>query len=374
MEYVLFGNTLLAWATALGVAAAAMLCMAGGRKFAAGRLAALSARTDTRIDDIALLVLGSTYFAFIALIAVYLGSLMLQLPAQTELILSRLAVAALLVQAALWGDRAIRAWRSLSQTERGGHGNHGGVSSVGTLFFMARLTLWVVVVLMVLDNMGVNITTLVASLGVGGIAVALAVQNILGDLFASLSIVLDKPFVVGDFIVVGDALGTVEYIGVKTTRLRALGGEQIIFSNAELLKSRIHNQQRMQTRRAVFGIGVTYQSSEEQLRAIPAIVREIIEAEPNATFERAHLSGYGESSINFEVVYHIKTADYQMFMDTQQAIYLKLFRRFAEGGIEFAYPTRVIRLAGDSARQSDAGVAQRFEFKGRPANGAAGQH
>lgn len=367
MQVISFGNTLIAWASALGLGAAVALGMIGVRKVVAGRLAALSARTATRYDDIAFKALESTHSLFILLIAVYAGSLSLQLPAQAELVLSRLAVAAFLVQAALWGDAGIRAWRGASQDEHGAHGNHAGVSSVGTLFFMARMTLWVVVVLMVLDNMGVNITTLVASLGVGGIAVALAVQNILGDLFASLSIVLDKPFVAGDFIIVGDALGTVEYIGVKTTRLRSLSGEQIIFSNAELLRSRIHNQQRMETRRATINLNVTYQSSEEQLRAIPQIVREIIEAEPQALFERAHLSGYRDSSIAFEVVYHIKTADYLVFMDTQQSIHLKLFRRFAEEHIAFAYPTQVIRLVDESARQSEAGAAQRFEFKGRNA-------
>jgi small-conductance mechanosensitive channel len=374
MQFVSLGNTLITWVSAIGLGAAAAISMIGVRKFVIGRLVALSTRTDTRYDDIALKVVQSTYSLFILLIAVYVGSLWLQLPAQAELILSRLAVAAFLVQLAFWGDAGIRAWRTSSEVHRSADGNHAGVSSVGTLFFMARMTLWVVVVLMVLDNMGVNITTLVASLGVGGIAVALAVQNILGDLFASLSIVLDKPFVVGDFIIVGDALGTVEYIGVKTTRLRSLSGEQIIFSNAELLRSRIHNQQRMQTRRATINLNVVYQSSEEQLRAIPQIVREIIEAEPDALFERAHLAGYREWSIFFEVVYHIKTADYFVFMDTQQSIHLKLYRRFAEERIEFAYPTRVIRMVDETARQSVPDGAQRFEFKGKPANGASGKH
>ena len=220
---------------------------------------------------------------------------------------------------------------------------------IDDVFFVARMVLWVVVALMVLDNLGVNITTLVASLGVGGIAVALAVQNVLGDLFASLSIVLDKPFVVGDTIIVGDAQGTVEYIGVKTTRLRSLSGEQIVFSNAELLKSRIHNHQRMVSRRAAFTIGVTYDTAREQLQAIPGMVKEIIGTEQNATFDRAHFARFGASSLDFDVVYHIKTADYLVFMDTQQSIFLKLFEQFGAAGIGFAYPTSVVKLEAGGA-------------------------
>jgi small-conductance mechanosensitive channel len=353
MNDVFYGNTFSAWVVAAGIAAAVIIGLYGLRYFIKCRLVKLAGRTETKVDDILLEVLGSTYFAFIVLAGLYAGSLSLALPDRTELILSRVVVVLLLAQAALWGDAGIRAWREHSQDKHGLAGNHAGVSSVGTLFFMARMVLWIVIALMVLDNLGVNITTLVASLGVGGIAVALAVQNVLGDLFASLSIVLDKPFVVGDTIIVGDAQGTVEYIGVKTTRLRSLTGEQIVFSNAELLKSRIHNQQRMVSRRAAFSVGVTYDTTREQLQAIPGIVKAIIEAEPNATFDRAHFSRFGESSLDFDVVYHIKSAEYLMFMDTQQSIFLKLFEQFGEAGIGFAYPTRVIKLDSGDAREPD---------------------
>lgn len=352
MSDVFYGNSISTWIIAAGIAAAVALTLYGLRYFIKCRLSKLAEHTETKLDDILLEVLGSTYFVFIMLAALYIGSLSLDLPERPALILSRFAVAGFLVQVAMWGDAGIRAWRNHSQDKHGLLGNHGGVSSVGTLFFMARMVLWVVIALMVLDNLGVNITTLVASLGVGGIAVALAVQNVLGDLFASLSIVLDKPFVVGDTIMVGDAQGTVEYIGVKTTRLRSLTGEQIVFSNAELLKSRIHNQQRMVSRRAVFSIGVTYDTTRAQLQAIPGMVKEIIDAEPNATFDRAHLARFGASSLDFDVVYHIKSADYLMFMDTQQSIFLKLFEQFGEAGVEFAYPTSVVKLD-----RGDAGAA-----------------
>ncbi|MGZ8288981.1 MAG: mechanosensitive ion channel family protein [Telluria sp.] len=344
MDHQFYGNSLTTWAVAFGIAAAMTTLLYAVRYFVQCRLQKLSERTNTKIDDIFVKMLGSTYLVFIAMMSLYVGSLKLDLPADTKMILSRLAVAAFLVQAALWGDAGMRAWRVFSQDAHGVKGSHASVSSIGTLFFVARMILWTIVALMILDNMGVNITTLVASLGVGGIAVALAVQNILGDLFASLSIVMDKPFVVGDSITVGDASGTVEYIGVKTTRLRSITGEQIVFSNAELLKMIIHNQRRMETRRVSFTLKVTYETSPEQLAGIPAMVKEIIEGEPNTAFNRAHLSNLGDSSIDYTVVYHIEKPEMDTFMDAQQSIYLKLIARFAAEGIEFAYPTSVVKL------------------------------
>ncbi len=179
-----------------------------------------------------------------------------------------------------------------------------------------------------------------AGLGVTGIAVALALQNILGDLFASLSIVLDKPFVVGDYIVVDTLQGTVERIGLKTTRVRSLSGEQIVFSNADLLKSRLRNFKRMQERRVAFTFGVTYQTPEALLTRIPGIVREVITPLPSTRFDRAHFQSFGEYALLFEVVYFVTTPDYALFMDIQQAINLGLLGRFRQEGIAFAYPTQ----------------------------------
>ncbi|MEQ8215048.1 MAG: mechanosensitive ion channel family protein, partial [Smithellaceae bacterium] len=196
--------------------------------------------------------------------------------------------------------------------------------------------------LLILDNLGFNITSLVAGLGIGGVAVALAVQNILGDLFASLSIVIDKPFVVGDFIVIDQLRGTVEHVGLKTTRLRSLSGEQLIFSNNDLLKSRIQNFKRMTERRVVFGFGVTYQTPQDKLPLINGIVREIIEKQEHVNFDRVHFKEFGNSALNFEVVYIVKDQDYNLYMNIQQAINLEMFRRFQEEKIEFAYPTQTL--------------------------------
>jgi small-conductance mechanosensitive channel len=227
-------------------------------------------------------------------------------------------------------------------------------TTIGALRFIAKLVLWTAVLLLALDNLGLDITTLVAGLGVGGIAVALALQSVLGDLFASLSIVLDKPFVIGDFIIVGDFLGTVEHIGLKTTRVRSLSGEQLVFSNGDLLSSRIRNYKRMAERRIVFGFGVVYQTPAEQLEAIPGMVREFIESLEKTRFDRAHFKGFGNFSLDFEVVYYVLVPDYNIYMDIQQQINLALYRRFEQDGIEFAYPTQTLYVMGQGGGDAAA--------------------
>jgi small-conductance mechanosensitive channel len=180
---------------------------------------------------------------------------------------------------------------------------------------------------------------------VGSIAVALAIQNILADLFASLSIALDQPFVIGDFIIVDDYLGTVENIGLKTTRVRSLSGEQLVFANNDLLNSRIRNYKRMGERRVLFTFGVIYQTPIEQLEQISAWVKEIIQTHEQARFDRAHFKSFGDSALVFEVVYYVQSPDYNLYMDIQQAINLALMKRFEKNGIEFAYPTQTLFIA-----------------------------
>jgi small-conductance mechanosensitive channel len=185
--------------------------------------------------------------------------------------------------------------------------------------------------------------------------VALAAQNILGDLFASLSIVLDKPFVMGDFIIVGSQMGTVEKVGLKTTRVRALSGEQLIFANTDLLQSRIQNFKRMQERRVVFTIGVLYETPREKLAEIPRIIREIVESQDGTRFDRSHFKEFGDFSLNFETVYYVQVPDYNVYMDVQQAINLAMFERLAAEGIEFAYPTQKLYVRTSAALDQDDG-------------------
>jgi small-conductance mechanosensitive channel len=329
------------WALALGVALGSAVAMVFLRAFVLRRMEALSRRTETRLDDFVTAMLSKTYLLFILVFAVYFGGTFLELTARQDKFVTRIAIASLLLQAAIWGDTGLRAGR-----DRFSSGPVDGArrASSSVLCFISRLLLWVVVTLMILDNFGINITTLVASLGIGGVAVALATQNILGDLFASLSIMLDKPFEVGDFIIVGDVLGSVEHIGLKTTRVRGLGGEQVVFSNGELLKSRIHNHKRMQTRRVAFVLRVAYGTPEDQLCRIPQIIREIVSNQQNVDFERAHFFSWGQWSLDFEVVYHFRSPDYILHMDAQQAIFLEIYRRFQKEGIEFAHPLSIVRL------------------------------
>jgi small-conductance mechanosensitive channel len=212
------------------------------------------------------------------------------------------------------------------------------------------------VLLLTLDNLGVDITALVAGLGIGGIAVALALQNVLGDLLASLSIALDQPFVIGDFLIVGEHLGTVEYIGIKSTRLRSLTGEQIVMSNADLLSSRLRNYGRMYERRVVFTLGVTYETPRDKLREIAPLLRGIVEAQEGVRFDRAHFAKYGPYSLDFEVVYHVLSADFGRYMDAQQAINFRIHEAFEALGVQFAYPTQTLWFAGGAAT---AGAAER---------------
>jgi small-conductance mechanosensitive channel len=254
-------------------------------------------------------------------------------------------------QAGLWATRIAGEW--IQARARNPEGTDGaGLMALSLLGFAARVVIWTLVLLVVLDQLGFNITALVAGLGIGGVAIALALQNILGDLFASLSIVLDRPFVVGDFIVVDGQRGTVDSVGVKTTRVRSLDGEMLVFSNSDLLKSRIRNFQKMSERRVLFGVGVTYETDPAKVRAIPAMLRDAVESQSRTRFDRAHFKEYADCSLAFEVVYYVLDRDYNLFMDVQQAINLALFERFAREGIDFAYPTRTLRIAADAGSQT----------------------
>lgn len=202
-----------------------------------------------------------------------------------------------------------------------------------------KVVVWVVGIVFVLDNLGFDISAVVTGLGIGGIAVALAAQGILGDLFSYASILLDRPFELGDFIIVGDLVGTVEHIGLKTTRLESLTGEELIIANTDITASRIQNFKRMARRRIAFGLRVTYTTTTEQMKQIPSIIQEIVEQAESVTFDRAHFASYGDFSLNYEVVYYVETNDYMVYMDVQQSIYLAIKEAFEARSIEFAYPT-----------------------------------
>ena len=307
------------------------------------RLDRLARRDGAQLSRYAAEVIGGTRRSVLWLVALFVGARAVTLPPKIDAALASLTAAVLLVQVALWAQRALNVWLAL-RLERARITDAAGATTLSLLGFVCRVALWAVALLMILDNLGFNITTLVASLGIGGVAVALAVQNILGDLFASLSIALDKPFVVGDFIVVDGIAGTVEYVGLKTTRVRSLEGQQVVFANADLLKSSIHNYKRLYERRVLFGFGVLYRTAPDMLTAIPGWVRDIVEAQPGTRFDRAHFKGFGDSALAFEVVYFVLDPDYNRYMDIRQAINLALVHHFAAAGVDFAFPTRTLHV------------------------------
>lgn len=362
LDRVILGNELRAWLTAGAIALAVGAILYLLKHVVGRRLATLATRTDTVVDDLASDLLARTRFYFILALSLRAGTPALRLDATVQEAVRDVTSVAVLLQLGVWGNGLIAFW--LRQWSRARNGESEATSAtLNALSLLARGILWSIVLLLALKNVwDFDVTALVTGLGVGGIAVALAVQNILGDIFAALSIVLDKPFDIGDAIAVDTTVGRVEHIGLKTTRVRALSGEQVIFSNADLLKARVRNLKRMEERRIVFTIGVTYDTPPDAVAAIPALVREIVEASGPTRFDRAHFSRFLESSLEFEVVYFMTTSDYLAYMDTQQAINLALLRRFNAMGISFAFPTRtVIHVGADSrplpARSASAGDA-----------------
>jgi small-conductance mechanosensitive channel len=323
---------------------AVFICLRWIRRVSLARLGKFAGRTTTTLDDLILALVRRTHLFFLIVLALYIGTWALPLSYGTRVGIRLTLLVVALWQAGLWAHELID--YTVGQLMRHYEGDDSSLQTArGALIFIARVAVWSLLVMVVLSNLHVDITTLIAGLGVGGIAIALGVQSILGDLFASLSIILDKPFAVGHFIVVDSVAGTVDHVGLKTTRIRSLSGEEVVLSNTDLLKSRIHNYKKLLERRILFSFGVTYDTGYEKLAGIPATVREIIQGVTKTRFDRAHFKDYGDSSLNFEVVYYVLDPDYNLYMDVQQAINLEIYRRFERAGIEFAFPTRTLYVS-----------------------------
>lgn len=340
----MFGNPISAWLAAAVATVAVWLILPAAKGFAVRRLSrSAEAEGPDSWQSSVLQITQRTGFLFLLVVGVYAGTTVLTLPTVVETVLGWGFVIVAFTQAALWLDRlvsVITEWR-VRQTDAAAASARNAISLIR---FVGRVAVWSVAILLMLSNLGIDVTALVAGLGIGGIAVALAAQNILGDLFASLAIILDKPFEVGDFIIVGDKMGTVERIGIKTTRIRSLTGEQLVMANADLLGSRVHNYKRMNERRVVFSIGVTYETPAETVALLPELLREIIEAREPVRFDRAHFKSYGDFALIFEIVYWVLDPDYNLFMDIQQTINLEILKRFEALGVGFAYPTQTVHL------------------------------
>ncbi|HET6610665.1 MAG TPA: mechanosensitive ion channel family protein [Kofleriaceae bacterium] len=338
-------NTVKDCLVAVGIAVAIIAGVWIAKKLIIWRVKKLAEHTSTHIDDTVIDLLGSTKAWVVLAVAVLAGAAVLTLPPAVEGILPPVAMTAVFVQIGKWMTAVIRSVADHYRNDKIKEGDTSSLGSITLLSASARFVAWIVVALLILGNFGVDITGLVAGLGIGGLAIALALQSILGDLFSSVSIMLDKPFQVGDFIMVDDYMGTVQNIGIKTTRIQSLTGEELIFANTDLTKARIKNLQRQQERRVVFGIGVTYDTSPEDLERVRDILRDAVTAEDKVRFDRAHFSSFGDSALKFEAVYYVTEPDYGLYMDIQQRINLAIYRRLAEIGVGMAFPTQTIHLA-----------------------------
>lgn len=357
-DATLYGNNLLRWLFALILVVVTMVVLRTLRGLARRRLRRMADLTKNVFDDILSDVIASVRAPLMLLIGIWVGSRALALPGDFSGTLDTFITIVLIVQAALWGNRAIQVTTEHYRRLDGMDGSRK--TTLSALTFLGRLALFSLLLILALDNLGIDITALLAGIGIASVAIGLALQNILSDLFASLSIVLDKPFEIGDFIIVDDLLGTVENVGLRTTRVRSLGGEQLVFSNNDLIQSRIRNYKRMAERRVLFTLGVVYGTSPNHLREIPELIREIVEARSPVRFDRAHFKAFGQFSLDFEVVYWMLDPTYNLYMDVQQEINLALVDAFTERGIEFAFPTQTILLESASA---EAGGTEGYAAK-----------
>lgn len=311
--------------------------------------------SQSRIFHFASELLRSTSQLLIFAFALMIGLKTVDLSPRWESAMSHGWFIALAFQIALWLDHAVKLWTD-SLTRDGKARNPVTTTLLGIIM---RLVIWTMMLLSILANLGVDITAMIASLGVGGIAIALAVQTLLSDMFASMSIGIDKPFEIGDFIVFGDVAGTIEHIGLKTTRIRSLSGEQIVIANAELLSQIVHNYKRMNTRRIVFTFGISYHTPVEKVREIGAQVKRIIEGTEKTQFDRAHFFAFDESRLTFEVVHIVQTASYNEYMDIQQEINLELMETLRNMEVEFAFPIRRVEfIGGDLPEVKVAGMPE----------------
>ncbi len=308
------------------------------RWLAARYVLALAAKTNTKIDDAILVVIRKTNLLCVAIAALWLSLQALTLPPIVLTVTRTLSIGAVFLQIALWVSSLISFWSDHVLREK----SAVNVSAQRAITLLLRIVLWLLVAALFLENIGVRLTPLLAGAGIAGIATALALQNVLGDIFCYIAIILDRPFVAGDFIIVGDLLGTVERIGLRTTKVRSLSGELLVFANRDLTDSRIRNYKTLKERRVVFQIGVTYETKPDQLTRAHNIVKEVISAVNQVRLDRVHFKEFGDFSLNFEIVYYVLAGDYNRYMDIQQEINFALVARFAEEGIDFAYPTQVI--------------------------------
>ena len=352
LDYKFLNITVQGWLIALMISAISYLAISTSFRYLVRRFTTISRNTSSKLDDLVLEVMRTTTRFTFALLAFLIGMHFLDLSDKWLKRLDHLTFFVIGIQIAVWINRGVDLWVQGSHAAKDMGRENAVITTM--LSWIFETIVWFILVLSILANIGVNITAFVASMGIGGVALALAVQNILSDLFASLSIGLDKPFVIGDFIIFGDVLGTVEKVGLKTTHIRALSGEQIVISNTELLKNTIHNYKRMTQRRVVFKFGITYDTPSDVVEKVPQAVREAVNSLEKTRFDRAHFMAFGESSLDFEVVYYVLDSDYNIYMDIQQAINLNIMRSLEKLAVNLAFPTMTLHFNPDNPSSSSS--------------------
>ncbi len=351
LQYTFWGNTVYSWLFALGIVLVSVAGILVFRYIVLKRLKNWSASTSATWDD--LLILGVERFVVPILYVsfLYFAVKTLRLSPQAE----KIAHVAYLVAFTFCILRLLSAvFRRLLTVVavRRGTGESGAQPAAG-LMIILNIVIWIIGGIFLIDNLGYNVTTLLTGLGIGGIAVALAAQTILGDLFSYFAIFFDRPFEIGDFITIGDQSGTVEKIGIKTTRIRTLSGDQLVCANTDLTNSRVNNYKRLENRRIVFNLRVVYDTPPEVLQEIPGIVKTIVEQQEHIQYERGHLAALGESSLDFEFVYNVLDPDYDLYMNIQHAIYLGIVQAFKERSIAFAFPTRTFFMKSSEKEKKE---------------------
>ena len=341
--YTIGGNTIAEIAIAITVFLVVLLAMKMVRTQVIARIVNLSKRTNTKMDDVVTSFFGGIKTPIYVLIALFIALQGITIPDSLNLIVNIAILIAVVSQVVKLLEEVFSMLLGAQFRKTNPNSELPGIFRIGI-----RLVLWSVGGLLILSNVGVDITSLVAGLGIGGLAISLALQNILSDLFASFSLAVDKPFEIGDFIVVGDYKGTVKHIGMKTTRLTALEGEEIVISNTELTSARVQNYKKMKKRRIVIQVGVTYDTTNAQLQRINDIMKEAISLQENAEFDRSHFKEFGDSALLFEIVYFMLTGDYAEYMDTQQTINMEIHQKFQEEGIQMAFPTQTVYVKKES--------------------------
>lgn len=356
-DQVYFSNSLRLWGIAIAIGGTTFLALMIARRLLVARLGAVARRTATDFDDILVELAARTKPYFLAAVAVVVGSRSLTLPSRLDDYFRAALALAFLAQFGLWATSGVNLWIQRHAARPSSQSDATSVSTMRALGIAAKVVLWTIVFIMALGQFGINITALVTGLGIGGVALALAVQNILGDLLAALSIVFDKPFDVGDAIAVDQMTGTVEHIGLKTTRLRSYMGEQIIVSNSELLKSRIRNLKRRYERRVALATDVRLDTDPELVARIPGWIRDIVTAQHPVRFDRSHFVAYTDSALRIETVYYVLDPAEQTYLDIQQTVNLELLRRLHAEHVRLAFPTRTVLTDGALTPAAERGRA-----------------